>query len=764
MAKQLAPIVFLEDWLRVNSGINGGVSASASSSGSSSAQTIIQSWAELRKSQQERSFQPHHVESMKSLLNFQSSLFVADPQAKLLLSLLSSDDLSLPRDSYPLFLRLFYIWARKSSRPSSALIDSAVDVVSRLLANRVDVERSSPLFSEVVLLLGALSAVRSLSEITRVNCLELMCRVLEEDRESIGPLGFIVPEVLAGIGYALSSCGGDHSARILNFLFGIWDKKEGPYNVSHGLMILHWMEWVLYDFLNVHSVEKIEHFINKVLLNPELTHASFAVLMAAAGALRASSRLTTRAGSRHISSRLRFSAEAILEAVAMDLIARIGGHMETVGDTGVSFRLQCLSLAIARCGGLDTKSGSLLICLASALLSEIFPLKKFYEVVLQHPLETLSGLQLNEVKEHEDSVLFKEAGAVAGVLCNLYGSANEDDRHAVENLIWAYCRDIYRGHRQVAFMLRRRRVDQLLADLEKIAESVFLMVVVFASAVTRQRVNSKFLRDVKMDVSVDVLISFSCMEYFRRVHLPEYMDAIRPVVACVQENEAACVSFVGSLPSYGELTNPEGFACLQKMGYVWSEDEVQTARVLFYLRVIATSIDRVPSAIFRNTVTSTMFLYMVHQNVKVSRASHSMFASFISSGKGSDDDDDERVQLKVQLVFYYMVRSLEGFPGNTPFEGLASGVAAIVRSLPAGSPSIFYCIHSLVNKVNSLQRDSDRRNKILGLLIQFLFLVDIQVTLVLFFLVFVLVGRFRYQLFLVPHCILYWLNRRMFLN
>lgn len=48
--------------------------------------------------------------------------------------------------------------------------------------------------------------------------------------------------------------------------------------------------------------------------------------------------------------------------------------------------------------------------------------------------------------------------------------------------------------------------------------------------------------------------------------------------------------------------------------------------------------------------------YMGHPNGKVTRASHSTFVAFVSSGK---DDDDERVSLKEQLVYYYMQRSLE---------------------------------------------------------------------------------------------------------
>ncbi|KAL6985451.1 hypothetical protein U1Q18_018826 [Sarracenia purpurea var. burkii] len=109
---------------------------------------------------------------------------------------------------------------------------------------------------------------------------------------------------------------------------------------------------------------------------------------------------------------------------------------------------------------------------------------------------------------------------------------------------------------------------------------------------------------------------------------------------------------------------------------------------------------------------------MGHPIGKVAQASHSTFVAFVSSGK--DSDENERVLLKEQLVFYYIQRSLEvirppefhtdgicglGYSQITPFEGISSGVAALVRHLPAGSPSIFYAIHSLVDKAHNLHRE-----------------------------------------------------------
>ncbi|KAE8689567.1 hypothetical protein F3Y22_tig00110933pilonHSYRG00099 [Hibiscus syriacus] len=133
MARQ-SNTLFLEQWLRTNvGGINQTVSGHSSSS-SSSARAIIQAWSELRDSLQNQTFHPHILQSLKTLLNSQASLHVADPQAKLLLSVLSSQSFDLPSESYPILLRLLYIWVRKSVRPSAALIDSAVDVISRIFA------------------------------------------------------------------------------------------------------------------------------------------------------------------------------------------------------------------------------------------------------------------------------------------------------------------------------------------------------------------------------------------------------------------------------------------------------------------------------------------------------------------------------------------------------------------------------------------------------------------------------------------------------
>ncbi|XP_058221783.1 uncharacterized protein LOC131331860 isoform X1 [Rhododendron vialii] len=733
MAKQ-AHIPFLEEWLRSNSGGSSNIISKGSSS--SSARAIIQAWSDLRDSLQHQSFSLLHHQSLKILLNSQASLYVADPQARLLLSILSSTNISLPPETYPLFLRLLYIWIRKSSKPSPVLVDLAIKFLSDLLSTQFDFSKNSFFFSEIVVLLGAFSLASSVSEKSKTLCLELLCGLLEEEYQLIGSSEQHVPNVLGGIGYALSSTGNVYFSRILDSLFEIWNREDGPCRtVSNGLMILHLIEWVLSSSINSNSLERVDVFTKEVLETSNPHHASFATVMAAAGALRVSSRFSSNA-----LRRLRVSAEEKIETVAKGLIPDTGDLSKSGTDPEKSLLLKCISLALARSGSLSFRA-PLLICLASALLTEIFPLEALYTRVLKLQPRNLSQLGINEVKEHLDSAPFKEAGAMTGVFCNQYVLADENSQNRVENLIWGYCQDAYLGHRQVALTLRGSN-DELLGDLEQIAESAFLMVVVFALAVTKQKLDSKFSREMQMEISVEILVSLSCMEYFRRIRLPEYMDTIRSVVGTVQENQLACILFIESIPPYSELTNQPGSSSSQMTEHAWWKDEVQTSRILFYLRVIPTCIECLPVPVFRKVVALApiMFLYIGHPNGKVARASHSVFVAFISSGK--DSDEDERVLLKEQLVFYYIQRSLEGYPQITPFEGIVSGVAALVRHLPAGSSSIFYTIHSLVEKAHDLcrevmtqendlwqnwQGELEPCKKFLDLLLRLLSIVDIQV-------------------------------------
>ncbi|RYR25577.1 hypothetical protein Ahy_B02g059387 isoform C [Arachis hypogaea] len=739
-------IVFLEEWLKRKC-INPDKFVTRKSN-SSSARAIIQAWAELRGSLQNSSFSQRQLQSLRTLVDSQTSLHVADPQARLVLGILSSSNISLPYESYPLFFRLLYIWVRKASKPTAAIIDSAMDVLSNLFSSQFDSGNCHAFFSESVLLLGSFSFASSAFERTKTFCLDLLSRVFVEKRQVLGSFTELLPDVLAGVGYALSSSVTVHYVTILDSLFEIWGTKDGPHgNISHGLMILYLTDWVMSNLINFQFLDKVRIFLQETFGTSKENYTPFVVFMAAAGVLRAANRSTSSGVKLDIVSRIRTSAVVCMEALVSDLVSQALRFKELRNDSKNRLLLQCVSLALVRTGSFSSNS-SFFVCLALALLTEMFPLPQLYESVFS------SGrLKLNEVKEHVDSILFKEAGVITGIFCNQYLSADEENKNIVENFLWQYCQDVYFGYRQVALLLKGK-ANELLEVLEKIAESAFLMVVVFALAVTKHKLNSKFSQEMQMEVSLKILISFSCMEYFRHVRLPEYMETIRKVVATVNKNEYACTCFVNSMPSYSDLTNGPGFSfiliilafynilCLldQKSNYLWSKDEVQTARVLFYLRVIPTFIEYLPSLAFKNMIAPTVFLYLEHPNGKVAQASHSLFAAFMSMGKESEENDI--ASFKEQLVFHYIQRSLLGYPGITPFEGMASGVVGLVQHVPAGSPATYYCIQSLVDKANQLcfeanvseadawkrqQGEPEPSKKLLGLILRLVFLVDIQV-------------------------------------
>ncbi|KAG7659496.1 hypothetical protein ISN44_As01g063650 [Arabidopsis suecica] len=763
MARKANNSFFLEEWLRTVSGSS--VSGDLVKQNSApSARSIIQAWSEIRESLQNQNFDSRYLQALRALVSSESTIHVADPQAKLLISILAFQDVSLPSESYTLVLRLLYVWIRKAFRPSQALVGVAVQAIRGVVDDRRNLQPA--LVAQSVLVSGAFACVPSLSGDVKVLCLELLCRLLEEEYSLVGSQEELVPVVLAGIGYALSSSLDVHYVRLLDLLFGIWLKDEGPRGtVTYGLMILHLIEWVVSGYMRSNSINKMSLFANEVLETSKEKYAVFAVFMAAAGVVRASTAgFSSGAQSLEI-SKLRNSAEKRIEFVAQILVSN--GNVVTLPTTQREGPLlKCFAIALARCGSVSS-SAPLLLCLTSALLTQVFPLGQIYESFCNAFGKEPIGPRLIWVREHLSDVLFKESGAISGAFCNQYSSASEENKYIVENMIWDFCQNLYLQHRQIAMLLCGIE-DTLLGDIEKIAESSFLMVVVFALAVTKQWLKPIVSKERKMETSVKILVSFSCVEYFRHIRLPEYMETIREVISCVQENDAPCVSFVESIPAYDSLTNPKGlrnhlflqfpyhnfllaitlisfgislfffffFSCsadlfTQRIKYEWSRDDVQTSRILFYLRVIPTCIGRLSASAFRGVVASTMFLYIGHPNRKVARASHTLLAAFLSSAKESEED--ERTQFKEQLVFYYMQRSLEVYPEITPFEGLASGVATLVQHLPAGSPAIFYSVHSLVEKAStfsteSLQgRKSDPGNQILELLLRLVSLVDIQV-------------------------------------
>lgn len=535
---------------------------------------------------------------------------------------------------------------------------------------------------------------------------------------------------LAGIGYALANADELQFGRIIGSLVRVCGRIG---NLGVGVRVFKLVEWLVLGFVESRRMRKVQVLLE--LISPEKCESQgyvlFPVVMAACGALRA----LRVAAVRH---RLDFDPRLKEAPERTVRFAAARATVEGRGDDDLRrVLIQCVALGLARCGQVAFDE-SVLQCVCMALLEELIPLPHLLRMSVKSSDGSSAELVKNQVKQHQDSVLFKEAAPVTTLLCSQYTFADEKVRNHVETCVCEYAQELY-CHLRAAVLLHQAKQKDLLAEIDKIAEAAFLMVVVFAAQVTKKRLDANSSGGFQPEVAVRILVAFSCVEHLRRMRLPEYTEAIQRAVVVNQENAAASALFIESMPSCAELTSKPDLLTLDGTRYIWYRDEVQTSRILFYLRVAPTCISLIPAHIIRDKLAPVMFLYIQHPSDKVTRAAHSLMVSFLSSGNDTEQGDQDA--LKEQLAFDYVRKSLEAYPGVTPFEGLASGITALVRHLPAKSPSILFCVHSLVVKAKDLCNTSmvqDRSlwrswedstepcKKISDLLLRLIFLVDIQ--------------------------------------
>jgi len=550
---------------------------------------------------------------------------------------------------------------------------------------------------------------------------------LEQESESCDGIDHLA---LAGIGYALASADELRFGRITGSLVRICGRIG---NLGVGVRMLKLMEWLVLGFVESRKMRNVQVLLE--VISPEKCESEgyvlFPVVMAACGALRAL---------RVAAVRLRLDFDPKLKE-APERTIRFAAERATVegihDDDLHRILLQCVALGLVRCGQV-TFHESVLKCVCMALLEELLPLPRLLRISVKSPDGNSAELAKDQVKQHQDSILFREAGPVTGILCNQYSFADEKAKDYVETRVCEYAQDLYHHLRAAALLHQAKRKD-LLAEIDKIADAAFFMIVVFSAEITKHRMDANSPGGLQPELAVRILVAFSCVEHLRRLRLPEYTEAIRHAVIVNQENAAASALFVESMPSCAELTSKPDLLTLDRTRYNYYMDEVQTSRILFYMRVMPTCITLIPDHIIRDKLAPVMFLYIQHSNDKVTRAAHSMMVSFLSSG--TDTDQDDREALKEQLAFDYIGRSLEVYPGLTPFEGLASGVVALVRHLPAKSPAILFCVHSLVVKAKDLcstamvqdrslwrswEESTEPCKKISELLLRLIFLIDIQ--------------------------------------
>lgn len=524
--------VFLEKWLREQITVGtvvgpGDRPTPLSSQQPFTARRVLQSWTDLRNNR-------HIIDSLRTLVESQYTLHVADPQAKLLLSFLSSSSSS----SASYVHKLLYIWARKTPRVSLPLLDSCVQILSS----------STNSCPDLILLLGAIATVPGLSEHSKRLCLDRLCYLIQDVSVAIGES----PElVFAGIGYALSRSNAHYFTQILSLFFSIWSREhETKCTLRHGVMLLGLVEWLVMGFITSRSLDKIDVMCTSISVDKLRSgnYPMFALASSSAGVLRAFRRFgpTNRL---ELNPKSKYMIKDTISHVAHYVVSRVGDHYRLNDDDHECHLLvQCISLGLARCGPYPSDA-AVLHCICLALLNDVFPLNLFLEIA--NSPEAVGRIK---AKEHMDGVLFREAGAISGVLCNQYISAVTESMSIVEDFMWAFSHEFYTKFQTTLSLLQGNKKEIIVKEVEKMAESIFLMVVVFASAVAKRKLDEKSPDTMESKVAAKILFAFSCIEYLRRIRLPQYTDVVRRAVLILQENASTSTLFVDSMPSYDELT------------------------------------------------------------------------------------------------------------------------------------------------------------------------------------------------------------------
>jgi hypothetical protein len=241
------------------------------------------------------------------------------------------------------------------------------------------------------------------------------------------------------------------------------------------------MEWLVMGFVEARKMRKAQvlfELISREKCEGE-DYVLFPVVMAACGGLRAL---------RVASARYRLDFDPRLKEAPERTIQFVAERAVLEGRPADDQRIlvQCVALGLTRCGQI-TFHESVLRCVFMGLLKELLPLPD----LLRMSVEKAEGNEFvkAQVNQHLDSILFKEAGPVTGVLCNQYSYANDKAKSFVETCVWEYAQEIY-CHLRAAVLLHRGKQDDLITAIDKIAEASFLVVVVFAAEVTKHRLNA----------------------------------------------------------------------------------------------------------------------------------------------------------------------------------------------------------------------------------------------------------------------------------
>lgn len=681
----------LEDWLRK---VASPPSSSTLKFAPPSVHQIAHAWGQLRTCAQTGNLKPQHLVALILLKECGRALHVAEPQATLLLSILSSVSsvdaaaLGQARGSAAMLLS---IWIRKAfefkggSSSRRASVKNAPEILNAIVDSSLKALNScggkDAFVSEVILLLGCLCGAAQLQEDSRRICQEVIARECLQQRRAI--VQGRLHEALAGVGYAITSSHGPRLAALVRALLLLWSDGQDVGKKDHmsdcpcledGLVLLHLMEWCGSTFTSQPQlagaavVQVMVEELSQSKIDNKTSPVNCAIVLSAAGLLRSfhrpSSRVQHNTSTEPTWLRIMQSLESVIASM-VDTTLQLQVKMVTESvdansnenalhtekwfhQTGLptvpienKHLLLCLALAFSRCT-IFPPSPCILLCLTLALLEYAMPLSTVY------------GKYVMEIHGLHQELEGSRGNAVQSVQGNIFSSMQTQLSLHVEGILFheagAICRAVCEQYKS-ADKRWQLWVENLIW---KYSHALYqshrsLLAVIKRNADSPNEPLRKVLEALLL--SVVMLYSFVTKEKSGA----DLHDKGRFAVQVL--SSLSCIEFIRQhqVPEYGDLvqrcvawvsTSEAACATLADMfpsyddiiclpgsalaSYSWMEDTVQDARVLFCLRVLPSCLNYFPASSFLTRVAPIVLLYIQHPAHNLAQASHSLFAAFLS--------------------------------------------------------------------------------------------------------------------------------------
>lgn len=201
--------------------------------------------------------------------------------------------------------------------------------------------------------------------------------------------------------------------------------------------------------------------------------------------------------------------------------------------------------------------------------------------------------------------------------------------------------------------------------------------------------------------------------YAASQRLPAHQELVQRLVRALAASPAACQLLIErGLPDYEHLVTaapgapPAAGAALVAEPAVWQVDSVMAARLSFLLPLLPLAWRQAPDVAAASQRAMPLVLLLVqHPAQQLCLAAHGAYAGLASAAA-----DKGAVELLERSAPLYVARSLDGYPGVCPIEGLQLGLHHLLSGgLPERSAVPAWAQAQLARKVAALLQDAQQQ-------------------------------------------------------